>query len=185
MRVCLASIPRCCSSRSTWKASAPPAAPPAWRGQACRRTCGWRWDCGSSAHGPPFDFRSGNGLLRKKSTPQVRPYTKSSNVCTRERANMPLLRQLEFAFAPFDKRAITVGQALRLPTVGMATEAVALQRRGRDANLEKIAADLLCSLGATRIARELRVEWNSRLKSAAGLAGYCFELILLHAQAVY
>jgi SprT protein len=98
---------------------------------------------------------------------------------------MPLLRQLEFAFAPFDKRAITVGQALRLPTVGMATEAVALQRRGRDANLEKIAADLLCSLGATRIARELRVEWNSRLKSAAGRADYRFKLISLNPQLVH
>jgi hypothetical protein len=50
----------------------------------------------------------------------------------------------------------------------MATEAVALQRRGRDAKLEKVAADLLCSLGATLHSRELRVEWNSRFKTAAG-----------------
>lgn len=93
---------------------------------------------------------------------------------------MPLLRQLEFAFGPFDKRAVTVGQALRLPTVAMATEAVALQRRGRDAKLEKVAADLLCSLGATQISRELRVEWNSRFKTAAGRADYRQKLILLN-----
>jgi predicted SprT family Zn-dependent metalloprotease len=93
---------------------------------------------------------------------------------------MPLLRQLEFAFGPFDKRAVTVGQALRLPTVAMATEAVALQRRGRDAKLEKVAADLLCSLGATQISCELRVEWNSRFKTAAGRADYRQKLILLN-----
>ncbi|HEX4697701.1 MAG TPA: SprT-like domain-containing protein [Candidatus Udaeobacter sp.] len=93
---------------------------------------------------------------------------------------MPLLRQLEFAFEPFDKRVVTLGQAHRLPTVAMATQAVALQRRGRDAKLEEIARDLLCSLGAARIARELRVEWNSRFKTAAGRADYRQKLILLN-----
>jgi SprT protein len=93
---------------------------------------------------------------------------------------MPLLRQLEFAFEPFDKRAVTVKQALRLPTAAMATETVVLQGRGRDAKLEKVATDMLCSLGATRIARELRVEWNSRFKTAAGRADYRQKLILLN-----
>jgi predicted SprT family Zn-dependent metalloprotease len=92
---------------------------------------------------------------------------------------MPLLRQLEFAFARFDKRAVTLGRALR-PTVGIAIEAVGLQSQGRDAKLEKVATDLLCSFGATRIARDLRVEWNARFKTAAGRADYRQKLILLN-----
>jgi SprT protein len=87
---------------------------------------------------------------------------------------MPLLRQLEFAFHT------VVGQALRLPTHEMATGAVALQFRQRDVDLESEARELLCSLGAVRIARELRIEWNSRLKTAAGRADYRQKLISLN-----
>jgi predicted SprT family Zn-dependent metalloprotease len=77
---------------------------------------------------------------------------------------MPLLRQLEFAFR-------TVGRALRLPNFETATEAVALQTTARE---------LLRSLGAARIANELHVEWNSRLKTAAGRADYRQKLISLN-----
>jgi SprT protein len=89
---------------------------------------------------------------------------------------MPLFRQLEFAFEQLTTRATTaegaiVGQALRLPHPETATEAVALQSTARD---------LLCALGAQRIARELRVEWNSRLKTAAGRADYRQKLISLN-----
>jgi predicted SprT family Zn-dependent metalloprotease len=42
------------------------------------------------------------------------------------------------------------------------------------------ARDLLQSAGAARLARELRVEWNSRLKTAAGRADYRQNLILLN-----
>jgi SprT protein len=77
---------------------------------------------------------------------------------------MPLLRQLEFAFS-------TVGRALRLPNFETATEAVALQTTARE---------LLRSLGAARIANELHVEWNSRLKTAAGRADYRQKLISLN-----
>jgi predicted SprT family Zn-dependent metalloprotease len=38
----------------------------------------------------------------------------------------------------------------------------------------------LCSLGAKRIATELRVEWNFRLKTAAGRADYRQKLISLN-----
>ena len=98
---------------------------------------------------------------------------------------MPSLRQLEFAFQQFDICVVeshdtVVGQALRLPPCQTATEAVALQLRGRDADLETKARQLLCSLGAKRIATELRVEWNSRLKTAAGRAGYRHKLISLN-----
>jgi SprT protein len=78
---------------------------------------------------------------------------------------MPLLRQLEFAFQT------VVARALRLPNPGTATEAVALQSTARD---------LLRTNGADRIVNELRVEWNSRLKTAAGRADYRQKLISLN-----
>jgi SprT protein len=106
---------------------------------------------------------------------------------------MPLLRQLEFAFRSTDILSASrtdssggesvgqpgvspgqlafVGQALRLPKPETATEAVALQTTARD---------LLRSVGADRIARELRVEWNPRLKTAAGRADYSQKLISLN-----
>jgi SprT protein len=98
---------------------------------------------------------------------------------------MPLLRQLEFAFEQFairvsTERDVVVGQALRLPGRKTATEAVALQLRGRDSALETKACQLLHSLGAKRIATEIRVEWNPRLKTAAGRADYRQKLISLN-----
>jgi predicted SprT family Zn-dependent metalloprotease len=46
------------------------------------------------------------------------------------------------------------------------------------------ARQLLCSLGARRIATELRVEWNSRLTTAAGRADYRQKLIWLNPRLV-
>jgi predicted SprT family Zn-dependent metalloprotease len=87
---------------------------------------------------------------------------------------MPLLRQLEFAFHT------VVGQALRLPAHEMATGAVALQFRQHDVDLESEARELLRSLGAARVARDLRIEWNARLKTAAGRADYREKVISLN-----
>ena len=85
---------------------------------------------------------------------------------------MPLLRQLEF---------VLVGQVLRLPKSGPASDALALQfKELDDPNLERQARELLSSLGAARIAKEVRVEWNSRLKTAAGRADYREKLISLN-----
>src|SRR5262249_40552601 len=94
------------------------------------------------------------------------------------------LRQLEFAFEQFVTRIFAgedrvVGQAPRLPNRGLATEAVALQC-GRANDLQTKARELLRSLGANRIAAELRVEWNRRLKTAAGRADYRQKVISLH-----
>jgi predicted SprT family Zn-dependent metalloprotease len=105
---------------------------------------------------------------------------------------MPLLRQLEFAFQTvaaslWDAQRSgykVVGQAFRLPTRDAATGAVALQSHGRDAALEIEARQLLHSLGAKGIATELRVEWNSRLKTAAGRADYRQKLISLNPRLV-
>jgi len=102
---------------------------------------------------------------------------------------MRLLRQLKFAFEQFATRAVespdtVVGQALRLPARETATEAVALQLRERDAGLETEARELLRSLGAKHIATEIRVEWNPRLKTAAGRADYRQKLISLNPKLV-
>jgi len=53
---------------------------------------------------------------------------------------------------------------------------------GRDATIEQLAGDLLRAHGADRIANEIRVEWNSRLKSSAGRADYREKLISLNPQ---
>jgi SprT protein len=90
---------------------------------------------------------------------------------------MPLLRQLEF---------LLVGQTLRLPGFVAASlfESPRVPQgdgyRGRDVELENVARDLLRDHGASRIARKLRVEWNSRLKTAAGRADYRQKLISLN-----
>jgi SprT protein len=102
---------------------------------------------------------------------------------------MPSLRQLEFEFEEFaigvvERHDIVVGQALHLPTPATATEAVALQFRGRAVDLEATARELLRLLGANRVATEIRVEWNSRLKTAAGRADYHQKLISLNPRLV-
>src|SRR5438445_6286442 len=106
----------------------------------------------------------------------------------RTRTNMRLLRQLEFAFEQFATRLVerndSAGQALRLPASQTAARAVALQLRGRDAGLEAEASELLRSRGATRIATEIRVEWDPRLKTAAGRADYRQKLISLNPRLV-
>ena len=87
---------------------------------------------------------------------------------------MPSLRQLEF---------VTVGQALRLPRLDLATPkafGVALQYRGRDFELEAKVREILRVLGATKLACDIRVEWNSRLKTCAGRADYREKLISLN-----
>jgi SprT protein len=77
---------------------------------------------------------------------------------------MRLLRQLEF---------LTVGQALRLPSPVVASDALALQTKARE---------LLRATGALRLVRELRVEWNSRMQTAAGRADYRRRLISLNSR---
>jgi predicted SprT family Zn-dependent metalloprotease len=84
---------------------------------------------------------------------------------------MPLLRQLEF---------VLVGQALRLPVSKTASDALSLRFQGVGPDLERQAQDLLRANGAGRIATELRVEWNSGLKTSAGRADYRQKLILLN-----
>jgi SprT protein len=84
---------------------------------------------------------------------------------------MPLLRQLEFVFG---KSAIAVAASL--------WDASRFAQRSdyRDGDLEAKARESLRSFGAAQIASELRVEWNSRLKTAAGRADYRQKFVSLN-----
>jgi predicted SprT family Zn-dependent metalloprotease len=68
-----------------------------------------------------------------------------------------------------------------LPNQIKAGEAPALQQQfGRDAIFEQQACELLQRNGASRIATQVRVEWNPRLKSCAGCADCRLKLISLN-----
>jgi len=88
---------------------------------------------------------------------------------------MPLLRQLEFAF----RTVAGIGDPGILRRVG---KAGVTDPGYKDGDLETTARELLQANGAARIARELRVEWNSRLKTGAGRADYRQKLISLNPQ---
>jgi SprT protein len=93
---------------------------------------------------------------------------------------MPSLRQLEFAFRSTD--ILSVGPPGVSPGESITELAGTMPARhtAETAVLQTKARKLLRSLGANRIARELRVEWNSRLKTAAGRADYRQKLISLN-----
>jgi len=103
---------------------------------------------------------------------------------------MPLLRQLEFAFHSTD--ILSVGQPGVSPGELVIEQAGSPHRvrpvagkmpagpTAETAVLLQTARELLRAHGATRIARELRVEWNSRFKTAAGRADYRQRLISLN-----
>jgi len=97
---------------------------------------------------------------------------------------MPLLRQLEFEFR--STNLLFVGPPGVSPGE-LINESAGKMSAGRTAEtvvLLKTARELLCSLGAKRIATELRVEWNFRLKTAAGRADYRQKLISLNPRLV-
>jgi predicted SprT family Zn-dependent metalloprotease len=92
---------------------------------------------------------------------------------------MPLLRQLEFAFRS------TIVAGIVDPGRFCASQDAGVTDSGysdtdRNPNLETKAQELLRDLGAARIAEGLRVEWNSRLKTAAGRADYRQKLVSLN-----
>ena len=93
---------------------------------------------------------------------------------------MPLLRQLEFAFRstgilPVGQVGVSPGEFVIKPAGKMPTSPTA-----ETAVLLQTARDLLRANEAARIAEELRVEWNSRLKTSAGRADYRQKLISLN-----
>jgi SprT protein len=95
------------------------------------------------------------------------------------RANMPSLRQLQFAFGSAAVAGIVdPGRLSARQHAGV--NAPGYNLPSRDVDLETKARELLRSLGANRLATELRVEWSSRVKTAAGRADYRQKLISLN-----
>src|SRR6266481_4493398 len=96
---------------------------------------------------------------------------------------MPLLRQLEFAF-----RRTAVAEIADPGRLGASLDAgvtaPGYNNAEQDLNLQERARDLLRGNGADRIANELHVEWNPRLKTAAGRADYREKLISLNPRLV-
>jgi SprT protein len=94
---------------------------------------------------------------------------------------MRSLRQLEFGFRSTDILSMAPpGIAPGELITELAGKSPAGSTAGKAVLLQTEARKLLRSLGANRIARELRVEWNSRLKTAAGRADYRQKLISLN-----
>src|SRR2546421_364803 len=80
---------------------------------------------------------------------------------------MPLLRQLEFAFRTVAGIA-DPGRFDAFLDAGVTDPGY--NDADRNLNLEATARELLRANGAAHIAGELHVEWNPRLKTAAGRA---------------
>ena len=97
-------------------------------------------------------------------------------------ANMPSLRQLEFAFQATDPLTSILSLRERRTTKSPGEGPVTASSGTVDLQAE--ACELLCSLGAKRIATKLRVEWSSRLQTAAGRADYRQKLISLNPRLV-
>ena len=96
---------------------------------------------------------------------------------------MPLLKQLEFAFQSTDALTSILSTLRPVASPGRRTKSPGeghLFRSTRDVDLETKAREFLHAVGAQRIARELRVEWNPRLQTAAGRADYRARLIFLN-----
>jgi SprT protein len=86
---------------------------------------------------------------------------------------MPPLEQLQLDLDCCSRPALP-GRTLAKDRGGRAP------RLQHDLNLQFRACELLRRHGAIRIARELRVQWNARLKSCAGRADYRHKLISLN-----
>jgi predicted SprT family Zn-dependent metalloprotease len=92
---------------------------------------------------------------------------------------MRLLRQLELEFRITD----IVSVVARVGDPGAAVSPESFRRvysKHQDVDLEQKARELLRISGAGRIATEIRVEWNPRLKTCAGRADYRSRLISLN-----
>jgi len=93
---------------------------------------------------------------------------------------MRLFRQLELIFRDTDTLTRRL-QRLPLPEgEGKGEGDSKILRRSRHVDLESKTRELLRSLGAAKLAREIRVEWNPRMRSAAGRADYREKLISLN-----
>jgi len=97
---------------------------------------------------------------------------------------MPSLRQLEFEFRSTNLLFVGRPGVLPLELINESAGKMPAGHTAETAVLLQTARELLRSLGAKRIATELRVEWNSRLKTAAGRADHRQKLISLNPRLV-
>jgi len=93
---------------------------------------------------------------------------------------MRLFKQLEFIFRETDSLTSRLHRPPLPQGEGWGEATSKRFRRSRDADLESKARNLLRELGAAKLAREIRVEWNPRLKTAAGRADFRQKLISLN-----
>jgi len=107
-------------------------------------------------------------------------HSSESRAEPKTRASLPLLRQLEFAFRSIDILSVRPPDVSPGESIKESTGKMPASHTVETAALLQTARQLLCSLGAKRIARELRVEWNARLKTTAGRADYRQKLISLN-----
>jgi len=82
---------------------------------------------------------------------------------------MRLFKQLEFIFRNTDPLTSILSLRERRTT-----------KSPGEGDLERKARELLRQLGAAKLAREIRVEWNPRLKTAAGRVDFREKLISLN-----
>ncbi|PYJ73380.1 MAG: hypothetical protein DME75_01735 [Verrucomicrobia bacterium] len=95
---------------------------------------------------------------------------------------MPLLKQLELVFEKLVVAGIVDPGSQRAKRYNLQAgiNDPGYSHVDHDADLEEMARDLLCATGASKPADLIRVEWNSRLKTAAGRADYRQKLISLN-----
>jgi predicted SprT family Zn-dependent metalloprotease len=97
---------------------------------------------------------------------------------------MRLLRffkQLEFIFEGGTRGPLRVDKILAAPPPNLSSPSERpIHPRKRDHTLECKARELLRQLGANKLARGIRVEWNPRLKTCAGRADFREKLISLN-----
>ncbi len=98
-----------------------------------------------------------------------------------------LLKQLEFPLEGGTRSpsalVINGSEAASFLTsvrAGLGLSERSIHLRGRDHALESQARELLRQLGAHKLAREVRVEWNPRMRTAAGRAAFRKKLISLN-----
>jgi SprT protein len=99
-------------------------------------------------------------------------------------ANMPSLRQLEFEFRSTNLLFVGPPGVSPAELINESAGKMPAGHTAETAVLLQVARELLRSLGAKRIATDLRVEWNSRLKTAAGRADHRQKLISLNPRLV-
>jgi SprT protein len=137
------------------------------------------WDCQWNPPVPPFVFRLADRRPWKKS-PTLLMHSRESRSELETRTNMPLLRQLEFAFRSTEILCVGPPGVAPGESIKQSADKMPVCHTADTAVLLQIARELLRSLGANRIAKEIRVEWNPRLKTAAGRADCCQKLISLN-----